>query len=163
VRSNIDEGRKIFQALQEADTKQEQARSADLPAAVLAFNPKNGELYGALKVINNAGHEHRRTASCPGSRSQLGRLKILSGRQLCVFWSNTRGSPGKPGGRAPPARWYWELAGLAVGSRTCSLTTGRLGGPVAQPQLAGGLPGGLFLDLRVGNLPGGRDILAPLR
>jgi hypothetical protein len=57
VQSNIDEGRKIFQALQEADTKQEQARSADLPAAVVAFNAKKGELYGALKVINNAGHE----------------------------------------------------------------------------------------------------------
>ena len=57
VQTNIDEGRKIFQALQEADSTQERARSADMPAAVSAFNAKKGELYDMLKVINNAGHE----------------------------------------------------------------------------------------------------------
>lgn len=57
VQSNLDEGRKIFQALQEADSTQERARSADMPAAVTAFCAKKGELYTLLKVINNAGHE----------------------------------------------------------------------------------------------------------
>jgi hypothetical protein len=57
VQSNLEEGRKIFQALQEADSTQERARSADLPAAITSFNAKKGELYSALKVINNAGHE----------------------------------------------------------------------------------------------------------
>jgi hypothetical protein len=58
VQINIDEGRQIFQALQAADSTQERARSADLPAAVTAFNAKKGELYNMLKVINNAGHEY---------------------------------------------------------------------------------------------------------
>jgi hypothetical protein len=58
VQNNIDEGRQIFQALQDADSTQERARSADLPAAVTAFNAKKGELYNLLKVINNAGHEY---------------------------------------------------------------------------------------------------------
>jgi hypothetical protein len=53
----IDEGRSIYQALQAADSTQERARAADVPAAVAAFYAKKGELYSALKVINNAGHE----------------------------------------------------------------------------------------------------------
>jgi hypothetical protein len=57
VQTHIDEGRKIFAALQAADSTQERARSADMPAAVAAFCAKKGELYSMLKVINNAGHE----------------------------------------------------------------------------------------------------------
>jgi hypothetical protein len=53
----IDDGRKLLQALQQADSAQEQARSADLPSAVRDFLAKKGELYNALKVINNAGQE----------------------------------------------------------------------------------------------------------
>jgi hypothetical protein len=53
----IDEGRSLFQSLQQADSTQEQARTADLPASVATFLAKKGELYTALKVINNAGHE----------------------------------------------------------------------------------------------------------
>ena len=57
VQTHIEEGRKIFAALQTADSAQERARSADMPAAVAAFCAKKGELYNMLKVINNAGHE----------------------------------------------------------------------------------------------------------
>jgi hypothetical protein len=57
VQTNIDEGRKIVEALQKADSEQERVRFVDMPAAVLAFCAKKGELYTLLKVINNAGHE----------------------------------------------------------------------------------------------------------
>ena len=57
VQTHIDEGRKIFEALETADSTQERTPSADLPAAVAAFYTKKGELYSMLKVINNAGHE----------------------------------------------------------------------------------------------------------
>ena len=53
----IDEGRTLMQTLQQADSAQEQARAFDLPASVATFYLKKGELYTALKVINNAGHE----------------------------------------------------------------------------------------------------------
>jgi hypothetical protein len=53
----IDEGRQLHEALERADTLQERSRAADLPAAVTAFYVKKAELYGALKIINNAGHE----------------------------------------------------------------------------------------------------------
>jgi hypothetical protein len=57
VQTHIDEGRKIVEDLQKADSAQERARSVDLPSAVVAFCAKKGELYTLLKVINNAGHE----------------------------------------------------------------------------------------------------------
>lgn len=53
----IDEGRTLLLALQQADTTQERARSFDVPAAVETFLAKKGELYIALKIIHNAGHE----------------------------------------------------------------------------------------------------------
>ncbi len=53
----IDQGRALMQTLQKADSTQEQARALDLPASVAAFCVKKGELYTALKIINNAGHE----------------------------------------------------------------------------------------------------------
>lgn len=53
----IETGTKLYQALDQADQTQEQARSAQLPAAAVAFNAKKGELYAALKIINEAGHE----------------------------------------------------------------------------------------------------------
>jgi hypothetical protein len=57
VQSHIEEGHKLYLALQEADSVQERARAAELPAAVADFCAKKGELYGNLRVINNAGHE----------------------------------------------------------------------------------------------------------
>lgn len=53
----IELGTKLYQALDHAENTQEQTRSAQLPAAVDAFNAKKGELYAALKIINEAGHE----------------------------------------------------------------------------------------------------------
>jgi hypothetical protein len=53
----IDEGKKLYQALEQADATQEQTRASHLPAAVTAFYAKKGELYTALKIINSAGHE----------------------------------------------------------------------------------------------------------
>jgi hypothetical protein len=53
----IDEGQALYQDLQQADSAQERARSADLPTAVADFLAKKGSLYSALKVINNAGQE----------------------------------------------------------------------------------------------------------
>jgi hypothetical protein len=57
VQPLIDEGKKRFQALEQADTLQEQARVSDLPAAVFAFYVAKAKLYLALKIINSAGHE----------------------------------------------------------------------------------------------------------
>jgi hypothetical protein len=53
----IDEGKKLYQDLEQADATQEQTRASHLPAAVTAFYVKKGELYAALKIINSAGHE----------------------------------------------------------------------------------------------------------
>jgi hypothetical protein len=53
----IDEGRALYQGLDQADSAQERKRTADLPAAVAAFYAKKGELYTGLKIINDAGHE----------------------------------------------------------------------------------------------------------
>jgi hypothetical protein len=53
----IERGSKLYQTLDQADSTQEQARSAELPAAAIDFNAKKGELYTALKIINEAGHE----------------------------------------------------------------------------------------------------------
>jgi hypothetical protein len=63
VQTHIDEGRKIFEALQTADSTQERTRSADLPAAVAAFYTKKGELYSMLKVINSLPTTQPRPAS----------------------------------------------------------------------------------------------------
>jgi hypothetical protein len=57
VQPLIDEGKKKYQALEQADTLQEQARVSDLPAAVFAFYVAKAKLYLALKIINSAGHE----------------------------------------------------------------------------------------------------------
>lgn len=53
----IDEGRKLCLGLQAADSVQEHARGSDLPGVVADFLATKGELYNALKVINNAGQE----------------------------------------------------------------------------------------------------------
>jgi outer membrane murein-binding lipoprotein Lpp len=53
----IELGSKLYQALDQADSTQEQTRSAQLPATAIDFNAKKGELYAALKIINEAGHE----------------------------------------------------------------------------------------------------------
>lgn len=53
----IEQGSKLYQALDQADSTQEQTRSAQLPATAIDFNAKKGELYAALKIINEAGHE----------------------------------------------------------------------------------------------------------
>lgn len=53
----IDEGKRLYQELANADSAQEQRLATDLPTAVAAFNAKKAELYIALKMINEAGHE----------------------------------------------------------------------------------------------------------
>jgi hypothetical protein len=53
----IDAGNKVYQALSQADSTQEQTRGKDLPAAVLDFYIKKAELYLGLKILNEAGHE----------------------------------------------------------------------------------------------------------
>lgn len=53
----IDEGQTLYDTLQQADADQERTRTAELPASVLAFYARKGELYLGLKVINDAGHE----------------------------------------------------------------------------------------------------------
>ena len=53
----IEEGRKLYQALDQADTTQEKVRASELPASVVSFYAKKGELYTGLKIINDAGHE----------------------------------------------------------------------------------------------------------
>jgi hypothetical protein len=53
----IDEGRKLCEALIAADSAQELKRSSTLPATVANFYARKAELYLALKIINDAGHE----------------------------------------------------------------------------------------------------------
>jgi hypothetical protein len=53
----IDQGHELYQALLQADSTQEQTRAKDLPAAVIAYYAKKGELYVGLKMINAAGHQ----------------------------------------------------------------------------------------------------------
>jgi hypothetical protein len=61
----IEQGRTLMQTLQQADTAQEQARAFDLPASVATFYAKKGELYTALKIINNAGHANHHPGAAP--------------------------------------------------------------------------------------------------
>jgi hypothetical protein len=53
----IDEGQQLYNTLQQVDADQERTRAAALPASVVAFCTRKGELYLGLKVINDAGHE----------------------------------------------------------------------------------------------------------
>jgi hypothetical protein len=53
----LDDGRRLFRALQQSDSAQVRARATDLPGAVTDFLTKKGQLYSALKVINSAGQE----------------------------------------------------------------------------------------------------------
>jgi hypothetical protein len=53
----IDEGQQLYDTLQQVDADQERTRAAVLPASVVAFYTRKGELYVGLKVINDAGHE----------------------------------------------------------------------------------------------------------
>jgi len=53
----IEQGRTLYQGLDQADTTQEKVRASELPASVVSFYAKKGELYTGLKIINDAGHE----------------------------------------------------------------------------------------------------------
>jgi len=53
----LDEGKKLYAALSDADAAQETKRFSDLPKAVREFFARKGELYLAIKSINDAGHE----------------------------------------------------------------------------------------------------------
>lgn len=53
----ITQGRKIHDALASADADQEHKRLAELPGRVRALYRDRGELYIALKIINDAGRE----------------------------------------------------------------------------------------------------------
>lgn len=57
IKPLIDEGQKLHDGLASADADQEHKRLAALPAAVQTLYRDRGELYVALKVINNAGRE----------------------------------------------------------------------------------------------------------
>jgi hypothetical protein len=57
IKPLIDEGQHLYQALDKADTTQEQSRLSDLPASGHAFYAKKGELYIGLKILIDAGHE----------------------------------------------------------------------------------------------------------
>lgn len=86
----IEEGKKAYQALEEADKAQQQARTSQLPAAVRAFFAKKTQLYLLLKTINDAGHELY--ASDPTSAAKFN-LSILYRRRL---------AGGEAGGGTPP-------------------------------------------------------------
>lgn len=53
----LDEAKAALAALSQADTEQEVARLASLPAAVREFYATKGLLYVGLKIINDAGQE----------------------------------------------------------------------------------------------------------
>jgi len=57
VQSLIDDGKKRYRVLEQADATQERARGSQLPAAVTGFYVQKAKLYTALKIINSAGHE----------------------------------------------------------------------------------------------------------
>lgn len=71
VQPLIDEGRELCRFLDQADSAQEQTRAAQLPAAVAAFYAKKGELYTALKIINDAGHELHADDAAAAARYNL--------------------------------------------------------------------------------------------
>ena len=88
----IERGSKLYQSLDQADSTQEQTRSAQLPVAATAFNAKMGELYTALKIINEAGHELH--AKDPEASARFN-LSILYRRG-----PSSAPSPAQPGGKA---------------------------------------------------------------
>ncbi len=53
----IDEGRKVCDALEAADSAQELSRAPALPVALADFYIKKAQLYIGLQIINDAGHE----------------------------------------------------------------------------------------------------------
>lgn len=71
VRPLIEEGTKLHDALASADAEQEHKRFAELPARVRALYRDKGELYIALKVVNDAGRERHIRDSHRASRYSL--------------------------------------------------------------------------------------------
>lgn len=70
----VAEGRRIHDALAEADAEQEFKRLADLPAKVRELFRLKGELYVALKVVNDAGKERHASDPVAAARYNLGIL-----------------------------------------------------------------------------------------
>lgn len=71
VKPFIEEGQKIHDLLASADATQEMKRLAELPAAVRCLWRSKGELYVALKVINDAGRELHQSDPERASRYHL--------------------------------------------------------------------------------------------
>jgi hypothetical protein len=57
VQALLEEGQALYQALSDADVVQEAKRLAALPTSVQDYFAKKGELYMAVKAINDAGRE----------------------------------------------------------------------------------------------------------
>jgi hypothetical protein len=75
----IEEGRALCEALIAADSNQEHARAAKLPISVANLCARKAELYIALKMINQAGHEM--FAHDPASSSRFN-LSLLNSRYV---------------------------------------------------------------------------------
>lgn len=71
IRPLIDAGRKIYEALASADADQEHKRLSELPASVRTLYRDRGELYIALKVVNDAGRERHIRDPHRGSRYNM--------------------------------------------------------------------------------------------
>lgn len=74
VKPLIEEGKRLHDALASADADQEHKRIAELPASVRALYRDRGELYVALKVVNDAGRERHIRDAHRASRYNLGIL-----------------------------------------------------------------------------------------
>jgi hypothetical protein len=76
----IAEGKTLVAALSAADAEQEAARLATFPKAVLDFYAAKGELYFALKAINDAGQELHAGSPADAGKYNLSILNRRSAR-----------------------------------------------------------------------------------
>jgi hypothetical protein len=96
----IEHGSKLYRTLDQADSSQEQTRSAELPAAAIDFNAKKGELYAALKIINEAGHE---LYSKEPEASARFNLSLLYRRGHQAASTGATGATGEPAAAPTPS------------------------------------------------------------
>jgi hypothetical protein len=96
----IEVGRKLYQDLDQAENAQEKARAAQLPDSTSAFNAKKGELYAALKIINEAAHELY--AKDPEASARFN-LSLLHGRNKSPSSPEPTPTPPAPTPPSPPA------------------------------------------------------------
>jgi len=96
----LDAGKELYDALSNSDAAQETKRFSDLPKTVAEFFARKGELYFAIKAINDAGHELH--ASEPEAAARY-HVKILH-RRAPTHISGDTVDPTPPPNANPPVK-----------------------------------------------------------